>query len=59
MQTIKVGSKWHSTGFEFFWVIAVIDVEGETWVHYKDQSAREYSCLAGSFLHRFREHTNQ
>jgi hypothetical protein len=58
MQTIKVGSKWHSSSYQYFWVIAVVDVEGETWVHYKDQKTREYSCLAESFLHRFTEQVN-
>jgi hypothetical protein len=59
MQTIKAGSKWHSTSYDFFWVIDVVEVEGAVWVHYKDQSAREYSCLADSFLHRFRQQVNQ
>jgi hypothetical protein len=54
---IKEGSKWGSSDGKEFIVIHVIEKEGHTWIHYRDNSKsepREYSCYEESFLVRFR-----
>lgn len=59
MQTVKLGSKWTaSTDRTEFWVIAVVEREGNIWVHYRNQQGKEFSCYQASFLLRFREHVN-
>lgn len=58
---IKPGSKWWSGGGKFFRVISVTEIEGKTWVYYredtmsKDVESKEYSCYAESFFQRFSE----
>lgn len=59
MQTVKLGSKWFSSDHMKFWVIAVVEREGNVWVHYRNESGQEFSCYQDSFVQRFREHTNQ
>ena len=58
---VKSGSLWASTDSKKFRVIDVADVDGHTWVHYKNEvqgwdqsSANEYSCYLESFVSRFR-----
>lgn len=57
---VKEGSKWTSTSHnDKFHVIHVVEIEGNTWVHYIKENApedsnREYSCYLESFLQRFR-----
>ena len=58
--TIKEGSKWGTGTGKKFIVLHVIEQEGHTWVHYRDENkssseegSREYSCYAESFLNRF------
>ena len=58
MQTVKLGSKWLGTDHSEFWVLAVVEREGNVWVHYRNQQGHEYSCYQESFLQRFREHNN-
>jgi hypothetical protein len=58
---VKVGSKWSSTDKQFC-VISVTEVDGHTWVHYREdlgirvpvKECKEYSCYQESFLLRFR-----
>lgn len=53
---IKEGSKWSGSDGKVFHVISVIELEGNTWVHYILENAkepREYSCYLESFLSRF------
>lgn len=57
--TVKLGSKWISSDHREFWVIAVVERDGNVWVHYRDHEAQEFSCFQDSFLHRFQEHDNQ
>jgi hypothetical protein len=59
---INSGSLWTS-GDKFFRVISVAEVDGHTWVHYREDrgikvpalECREYSCYQESFLQRFRK----
>lgn len=53
---VKEGSIWSgNTGKEFV-VLHVVELEGHTWVHYRDNEChdcQEYSCYVESFLARF------
>ena len=58
---VKEGTLWGSSDSKKFRVISVSEVEGHTWVHYRDElkgfdqsAAREYSCYIESFEQRFR-----
>jgi hypothetical protein len=59
MKTVTVGSRWWTAQSERFVVIAVIEQEGNTWVHYRNdknkETPEEYSCYLESFLSRFSE----
>ena len=57
---IKEGSKWWAGCDKKFVVLHVIEQDGHTWVHYRDEKnrlsesgPREYSCYVESFLSRF------
>jgi hypothetical protein len=58
---IKVGSRWEGVDKQFR-VLAVVEADGHTWVHYREDlgikvpvlECREYSCYEESFLARFR-----
>lgn len=51
---LKVGSKWTGGDRKVFYIKAIIDIEGYTWVHYGEFATdREYSCYRESFLSRF------
>jgi hypothetical protein len=58
---IKVGSRWEGVNTQFR-VLAVVEADGHTWVHYREDlgikvpvlECREYSCYQESFLARFR-----
>ena len=61
MTTVKEGSLWGGSDKKFR-VISVTDVDGHTWVHYRDElkgfdqsDAKEYSCYIESFEQRFRQ----
>lgn len=54
---IKVGSVW-AAGDREFTVLAVVELDGHTWVHYRDQKGQEYSCYEGAFTERFTECKN-
>ena len=60
--TIKIGSRWTSTDHKTFVVLDQVEVDGHTWVHYREETTnsapREYSCYRESFLARFRQHVN-
>ena len=57
---VKEGSLWQSID-KHFRVISVTEVDGNTWVHYREDrgikvprlECREYSCYLESFLQRF------
>jgi|APCry1669192319_1035405.scaffolds.fasta_scaffold50386_1 hypothetical protein len=56
----KDGSKWTgTTGHDQFHVLHTVEIDGNTWVHYikenaKENEHREYSCYVDSFLAMFR-----
>jgi hypothetical protein len=50
----KEGSKWSGSSHVIFHVLHTIELDGHTWVHYRDDQ-REYSCYLESFLQRFKE----
>lgn len=60
MQKVNIGEKWRSN-VETFRVIATVDIEGQTWIHYmRVKDNLEYSCLEESFIHRFsRDSSNE
>jgi hypothetical protein len=60
---IKEGSLWGTGEGKFFRVLSVSEIDGHTWVHYREDrgikvptlECREYSCYQESFLQRFRQ----
>ncbi len=59
MQTIKQGSNWHDGSGKIFTVIHTIVLDGNSWVHYRNQHGEEFSCFEEAFLSRFREDANE
>jgi hypothetical protein len=54
---VKQGSRWTDNVNKVFHVIDVVELEGNTWVHYilEDKNdPKEFSCYVESFLQRFR-----
>lgn len=60
---VTEGSLWGTAEGKFFRVLSVVEVDGNTWVHYREDrgikvpalECREYSCYQESFLQRFRK----
>lgn len=59
---VKAGELWGDSNNKNFRVIHVVEVDGHTWVHYREdkgfkvsENNREYSCYIESFLSRFRK----
>jgi hypothetical protein len=58
---VKAGTLWESVDKKFR-VLSVTEVDGHTWVHYREDrgikvpaiECKEYSCYVESFLSRFR-----
>jgi hypothetical protein len=56
---IKEGTCWTGLGGKVFLVLKKIELDGHTWIHYRDyrhnieDQVREYSCYEESFLERF------
>lgn len=58
---VTEGSLWGSGNGKEFTVIHVVEIDGHTWVHYRDQDCpecHEYSCFIESFLSRFQPIVN-
>lgn len=53
MTTVNVGEKWMSNTLKVFRVLSRVENDGQVWIHYRDDSGREYSCWEESFVHRF------
>ena len=60
MTNVKVGSLWRTTDDKKFRVINVVEADGHTWVHYRNElkgfnqsQSKEYSCYVESFVERF------
>ena len=59
--TVKVGSVWAGSEGRKFRVLSVVELEGHTWVHYREDrgnkvpviECKEYSCYLESFMARF------
>lgn len=60
--TVKEGSVWWAGDQKKFRVISIVETEGNTWIHYREEPQRwrpasdlkEYSCYKESFVERFR-----
>lgn len=58
---VEVGSKWWGSQGKYFRVLSVTEVDGHTWVHYREDfgnkvpavECREFSCYLESFTARF------
>lgn len=55
---IKPGTKWWTGEGKVFQIINVVEVDGHTWVYYRNtkqfnEEYQEYSCYLESFLQRF------
>lgn len=56
MKLPKDNSRWSGNDRTIFYVMHTIELNGHTWVHYKNaNSSQEYSCYLESFLQRFNE----
>jgi hypothetical protein len=59
---VKAGTLWGSIDKKFR-VLSVTEIEGNTWVHYREDrgikipaiECKEYSCYQESFVQRFRQ----
>lgn len=59
---VKEGSVWEGSEGKKFRVLSVTEVDGHTWVHYREDKGikvpaiqcKEYSCYIESFELRFR-----
>ena len=60
---VKEGSLWDNGQGALFRVLHVVELEGNTWVHYRTEppkghsakDCKEYSCFAEAFKMRFAE----
>lgn len=55
-KSIMPGTRWWAGDGKRFLILDVVEVEGQTWVHYRDDKGdtpQEYSCLVESFEARF------
>jgi len=55
---VKPNTRWRSRAADprIFLVLHVIELDGHTWVHYRDESCptcHEFSCYLESFVSRF------
>ena len=61
---VKEGTVWTDVHGNWFRVLHVVELDGNTWVHYRNESqglvkipVREYSCFVEAFEARFSERT--
>jgi len=58
--TVLKDQIWTSTNRTEFLVLEVVDVDGHTWVHYRNvKTGDEYSCYQESFEQRFTPEVNR
>ena len=58
---VKQGSRWGTADRKHFLVLSVTEIDGHTWVHYREDrgikvpaiECKEYSCYIESFIQRF------
>lgn len=60
LDQVKSGSVWGGSDGSRFRVIDVVELDGHTWVHYRNdrgsrpvEECKEYSCYIESFISRF------
>lgn len=60
MIEVKEGSLWWAADGKKFRVLHLVEQDGHTWVHYREEqkgfnqsNSREYSCYVESFTQRF------
>ena len=59
--TVKEGTVWGTADGKRFRVLSITELEGHTWVHYREDrgikvpviECKEYSCYIESFVQRF------
>lgn len=56
---VKEGSTWSGSDSKEFVVLHRIELDGHTWIHYRDQQGQEYSCYEEAFVTRFKENANE
>jgi hypothetical protein len=57
---VKEGSIWGDGSSQHrFTVIRRVEIEGNIWIHYRNEQGTEFSCYEQSFKQRFRENTNE
>jgi hypothetical protein len=57
---VKEGSIWgDGSSQQRFTVIRRVEIEGNIWIHYRNEQGTEFSCYEQSFKQRFRENTNE
>lgn len=60
---VKEGTLWTTSDGKDFRVLHIVEIEGNTWVHYRTEPPRgmstkdckEFSCFLEAFEHRFTE----
>jgi hypothetical protein len=59
---VKENSIWYDSDGNWFRVLHVLELDGNMWVHYRNESkglvkipVREHSCFVEAFEARFRE----
>jgi hypothetical protein len=50
---VKPGSKWTGSGREEFVVLSRVELDGNIWVHYRNNRGQEFSCYEDAFKSRF------
>ena len=61
MTEVKAGTRWRCSNNKLFVVLDVVELEGHTWVHYRNEDNKEpsqYSCYQESFVARFHPFVN-
>ena len=60
MTPVKLGSVWvDTTAHRQFVVISRTEIDGNVWIHYRNNQGKEFSCYEESFKQRFRENANE
>jgi len=55
---VKPGSKWVTAERKEFTVLSRVELDGNIWLHYRDDKGQEYSCYEDAFKLRFTEAVN-
>lgn len=55
---VKPGSKWITADRKEFVVLSRVELEGNIWIHYRNNQGQEFSCYEDAFKQRFAEAVN-